>query len=588
LATFKELGLSEDILKALTGLGFETPSEIQEQSIPRLLDSPRDFIGLAQTGTGKTAAFGLPLLERIDPNDNCTQGLVLAPTRELGQQIAEQLDIFSKHMDKVNVLAVYGGAAISNQMRALKRTQHVIIATPGRLLDLIKRRAVKLEQLRFLVLDEADEMLNMGFKEELDAILSHTPEEKLTWLFSATMPNEIKRIVAKYMDNPIEVKIDAQTKVNTNIEHQFIATKASDKTEALMRILDINPDIRAVVFCRTKRDTQGLAEQLLGRNYKADALHGDLSQAQRDRVMKRFKENRLQVLIATDVAARGIDVNDLTHVFHHSLPDQNEYYTHRSGRTARAGKKGISIAFINTRENGKINRLSKQLGIRFTKIEVPGANEVAATRMEAWCNGIIAKTSPKKIDEALIAKVNELFSGLTKEELIEKILVGELDKLQTKSSKNLNQTGSDRQEGRDRGRGRDRDRERRDDRKSRFDRNDRRERPEYSSSVRKPRVRDNGNDQGHGSWKKKERRSKPSGDTNRYFINMGSRDKISKQDLMNFITEVAGIKPSSIGTVDLQGSFSYFEVDSSADKKMGKFKGITLEDGRELRVNRDS
>jgi len=587
LATFKELGLSEDILKALTGLGFEKPSEIQEQSIPILLDATKDFIGLAQTGTGKTAAFGLPLLQRIDPNDNCTQGLVLAPTRELGQQIAEQLEIFSKHMDKVSVLAVYGGAAITNQMRALKRTQHVIIATPGRLLDLIKRRAVKLEKLRFLVLDEADEMLNMGFKEELDAILSHTPEEKLTWLFSATMPNEIKRIVAKYMDNPAEVRINAQTKVNTNIEHQYIATKASDKTEALMRILDINPEIRAVVFCRTKRDTQGLAEQLLGRNYKADALHGDLSQAQRDRVMKRFKENSLQVLIATDVAARGIDVNDLTHVFHYSLPDQNEYYTHRSGRTARAGKKGISIAFINTRENGKINRLTKQLSIKFTKIEVPGAGEVAATRMEAWCNGIIAKTSSKKIDEALIAKVNELFGELTKEQLIEKILIGELEKLNTNTAKNLNQTGSNRPEGRDRGRGRDRNRREggRDDRKSRFGKDDRKNRPEYSSE-RKPRVR--GGEQEDGGWKKKERRQKPSGETNRYFINMGSRDKVSKQDLMNFISEVSGIKPSNIGTVDLQGSFSYFEVDASADKKMGKFKGITLEDGRELRVNRDS
>ena len=587
MATFKELGLSEDILKALTGLGFEKPSEIQEQSIPILLDATKDFIGLAQTGTGKTAAFGLPLLQRIDPNDNCTQGLVLAPTRELGQQIAEQLEIFSKHMDKVSVLAVYGGAAITNQMRALKRTQQVIIATPGRLLDLIKRRAVKLEKLRFLVLDEADEMLNMGFKEELDAILSHTPEEKLTWLFSATMPNEIKRIVAKYMDNPAEVRINAQTKVNTNIEHQYIATKASDKTEALMRILDINPEIRAVVFCRTKRDTQGLAEQLLGRNYKADALHGDLSQAQRDRVMKRFKENSLQVLIATDVAARGIDVNDLTHVFHYSLPDQNEYYTHRSGRTARAGKKGISIAFINTRENGKINRLTKQLSIKFTKIEVPGAGEVAATRMEAWCNGIIAKTSSKKIDEALIAKVNELFGELTKEQLIEKILIGELEKLNTNTAKNLNQTGSNRPEGRDRGRGRDRNRREggRDDRKSRFGKDDRKNRPEYSSE-RKPRVR--GGEQEDGGWKKKERRQKPSGETNRYFINMGSRDKVSKQDLMNFISEVSGIKPSNIGTVDLQGSFSYFEVDASADKKMGKFKGITLEDGRELRVNRDS
>ncbi|MDA9563347.1 DEAD/DEAH box helicase [Flavobacteriales bacterium] len=577
MATFKELGLSDEILKALTGLGFETPSEIQEQAIPQLISGIQDFIGLAQTGTGKTAAFGLPLLERIDPNNNSTQALVLAPTRELGQQIAEQLELFSKYLDQVNVLPVYGGAAISNQMRALKKTQHVIIATPGRLLDLIKRKAVKLNKLQFLVLDEADEMLNMGFKEELDAILSHTPAEKLTWLFSATMPNEIKRIVSTYMDNPIEVRINAQTKVNTNIEHQYIATRASDKTEALMRILDINPEIRAVVFCRTKRDTQSLAEQLLSRNYKADALHGDLSQAQRDRVMKRFKEHGLQVLIATDVAARGIDVNDLTHVFHHSLPDQNEYYTHRSGRTARAGKKGISIAFINTRENGKINRLSKQLGIKFIKIEVPGAEEVASTRMEAWCKGIIEKTTSKKIDESLINKVNGLFSELSKEELIEKILIGELEKLNFNNVKNLNQTGTDKGDRKDRGRGRDRNR--REDRKSRFGRNEDR-------NERKPRVR--GDNEKEEWGKKKDRRQKPSGNTNRYFINMGSRDKISKRDLMNFITEVAGIKPSSIGTVDLQGSFSYFEVDAASDKKMGKFKGITLEDGRELRVNRDN
>jgi ATP-dependent RNA helicase DeaD len=445
------------------------------------------------------------------------------------------------------------------------------------LLDLIKRKAVKLNKLQFLVLDEADEMLNKGFKEELDAILSHTPAEKLTWLFSATMPNEIKRIVSTYMDNPIEVRINAQTKVNTNIEHQYIATRASDKTEALMRILDINPEIRAVVFCRTKRDTQSLAEQLLSRNYKADALHGDLSQAQRDRVMKRFKEHGLQVLIATDVAARGIDVNDLTHVFHHSLPDQNEYYTHRSGRTARAGKKGISIAFINTRENGKINRLSKQLGIKFIKIEVPGAEEVASTRMEAWCKGIIEKTTSKKIDESLINKVNGLFSELSKEELIEKILIGELEKLNFNNVKNLNQTGTDKGDRKDRGRGRDRNR--REDRKSRFGRNEDR-------NERKPRVR--GDNEKEEWGKKKDRRQKPSGNTNRYFINMGSRDKISKRDLMNFITEVAGIKPSSIGTVDLQGSFSYFEVDAASDKKMGKFKGITLEDGRELRVNRDN
>ena len=304
MTTFKELGLSDEVLKALSGLGFESPTEIQQQAVPQLLEGHHDFIGLAQTGTGKTAAFGLPLLERIDTSVKATQALVLAPTRELGQQIAEQLEKFSKHLDRVNVLAVYGGAAISNQMRALRKTQHVIIATPGRLIDLIERKAVKLDQLKFLVLDEADEMLNMGFKDELDKILSYTPEDKMTWLFSATMPAEIKRIVKKYMDNPIETRVNTKNEVNTNIEHQYVVVKQNDKEEALTRFLDLNPNMRGLVFCRTKRDTQNLAEILLGKNYKADALHGDLSQMQRDRVMRRFKSHDLHVLIATDVAAR--------------------------------------------------------------------------------------------------------------------------------------------------------------------------------------------------------------------------------------------------------------------------------------------
>ncbi|MCL4152869.1 UNVERIFIED_CONTAM: hypothetical protein GTU68_046648, partial [Idotea baltica] len=288
--TFKALGLSDEVLRALEDLGFETPSEIQQQSIPQLLADDKDFIGLAQTGTGKTAAFGLPLLEQIDTNIKATQALVLAPTRELGQQIAQQLVAFSKYQKKVNVLAVYGGAAIYNQIKALKKdTQHVIIATPGRLLDLINRKAIKLDQVKYVVLDEADEMLNMGFKEDLDSILSFTPEEKSTWLFSATMAKEIKKIVKKYMSDPIEVRINATNKVNVNIEHQFVAVKQSNKSEALTRFLDMNPNMRGLVFCRTKRDTQGLAEELLAKNYQADALHGDLSQAQRDRVMKRFK-----------------------------------------------------------------------------------------------------------------------------------------------------------------------------------------------------------------------------------------------------------------------------------------------------------
>ncbi len=440
MTTFKELGLSEEALKVLAEIGFETPSEIQAQAIPELITGYQDFIGLAQTGTGKTAAFGLPLLERVDPNIKKTQALILAPTRELGQQIAEQLHTFSKYQDRINVLAVYGGAAIGTQIKALKKTQHVIIATPGRLIDLIKRKSVHLDELQYLVLDEADEMLNMGFKDELDKILSYTPEDKLTWLFSATMPGEIKRMVATYMDNPLEVKIDRKNTVNTNIAHQFAVLRHSDKTEALTRFLDLNPDMLGVVFCRTKRETQFLAEELIRRNYQADALHGDMSQVQRDRVMRRFKAHRLRLLIATDVAARGIDVQDLTHVFHHSLPDNDEYYTHRSGRTARAGKKGLSISFIGNRDRYKIKSLERQLGIEFEKVLIPSNEDIAKVRIENWCMEILDQSAGKGFDDSLKEKAEMLFGNLTKEELIGKLLSRELKELSSVGSADLNES----------------------------------------------------------------------------------------------------------------------------------------------------
>lgn len=439
MLTFNHLGLSKQVLKALSELGFEKPSEIQEQSIPILLEAKHDFIGLAQTGTGKTAAFGLPLLEHMDANLPHTQALILAPTRELGQQIAQQLELYGKYKDKLNMLAVYGGAAITNQMQALRKPQHIIIATPGRLIDLIGRKAIKLDQLEYLVLDEADEMLNMGFKEELDKILEYTPQDKLTWLFSATMPPEIRNIVKKYMLDPAEVKVNTKNEVNVNIEHVFTQVNYSHKAEALKRFLDVNPDMRGVVFCRTKRDTQNLAEELLKKDYKADALHGDLSQPQRDRVMKRFKSHELQVLIATDVAARGIDVNDLTHVFHYSLPDDASYYTHRSGRTARAGKKGISVVFVSSRERGRIGRLEKQLGISFAKVHVPSVQDIAEVRVRNWTAEVLQQKTKGRIEQALVDEVSIMFGGLSKEELIAKLLVMELDKLKFDSGHDLNE-----------------------------------------------------------------------------------------------------------------------------------------------------
>ncbi|MEL6695185.1 MAG: DEAD/DEAH box helicase [Bacteroidota bacterium] len=438
MVSFDHLGLSAPVLRAISELGFETPSEIQAQAIPQLIEGDQDFIGLAQTGTGKTAAFGLPLLERIDPNAKHTQALILAPTRELGQQIAQQLGHFSKYLDRLNVLAVYGGANIMTQINALKRPQHVIIATPGRLIDLIKRKAVRLDRLEYLILDEADEMLTMGFKEEVDRILSYTPEERNIWLFSATMSADITRIVRTYMENPFEVKLNTRNEVNANISHQFAVVRRSDKLEALVRFLDVNPEMRGVVFCRTKRDTQNLAEDLLKKDYKADALHGDLSQHQRDRVMGRFKNHELQVLIATDVAARGIDVNDLTHVFHFSLPDDLSYYTHRSGRTARAGKKGTSIAFVNGREKYRVGHISKSLGISFEQVMIPSAEEIYDMRIKNWAEKIMTTNVKGKIEKPLWDKLNLFFANLSKEELLAKVVASEMGKLQVNSHKDLN------------------------------------------------------------------------------------------------------------------------------------------------------
>ncbi len=440
MTSFQTLGLSDDVLKALTNLGFEQPTPIQSKAIPVLLEGERDFIGLAQTGTGKTAAFGLPLLDLIDTGIPVTQALILAPTRELGQQIAGQLELFSQYVKRLNVLAVYGGAPIQNQIKALRsQTQHVIIATPGRLIDLIHRKAVKLENIQWLVLDEADEMLNMGFKDELDQILSYTPEDKSTWLFSATMPAEIKRIVNTYMRKPFEVKINAQDRVNINIDHQYVVVKESDKAEALTRFLDQYPDMRGVVFCRTRRDTQELAEFLVHKGYMADSLHGDLSQAQRDKVMKAFKNHSLKVLIATDVAARGIDVQDLTHVFHFALPDDLSYYTHRSGRTARAGKEGISMVFIHSRQQYAIQRLERELGIQFSKASIPHAEDIMESRIENWCLDVL-QTSAKKISHPeLFDHIQLMLGNLSKEELIAKLIAYEVNQLNMGDGADLNQ-----------------------------------------------------------------------------------------------------------------------------------------------------
>ncbi|MBO75257.1 MAG: ATP-dependent RNA helicase [Flavobacteriales bacterium] len=440
---FQRLGLSQNVLHAIEQLGYETPTEIQAQAIPHLLGGERDFIGLAQTGTGKTAAFGLPLLERLDPSKRHVQALVLAPTRELGQQIAQQIELFAKYDEGIQTTAVYGGANIATQISQLRKPCQVVIATPGRLIDLAKRKAIALDQIECVVLDEADEMLNMGFKEELDTILAMTPDSKRTWLFSATMPKEIRRLVKHYMTDPIEVRIDPKTAVNDQIEHRYALVRNVDKAEALTRFMDLNQELFAVVFCRTKRETQELAEGLMKKGYRADALHGDLSQPQRDRVMKRFKLKHLQVLIATDVAARGIDVQDVTHVFHFNLPNDNAYYTHRSGRTARAGKKGVSIAFISRREKAIISRMAGALSIDFTPISIPDSKAIASARLDHWAQVVIEREENEGLPMDLWFAMKEWFEGVSKDALLNRLVSLELSKLHVTRGKDLNWTEDD-------------------------------------------------------------------------------------------------------------------------------------------------
>jgi len=533
LNKFSELGLSTSTVEVLDKIGFTEPTPIQEQAIPLLLgNSPTDFIGLAQTGTGKTAAFGLPLVELLDSNNKTTQVLIMAPTRELGQQTAQQLVTFSKGNKDINVEVVYGGAAIVNQIRALKKPTQIVVATPGRLLDLIKRKAIQLENVKYVVLDEADEMLNMGFKEDIDTILSYTLANRVTWLFSATMPVEIRKIVKKYMDSPIEVSINTQEKVNKDIAHKYVVTKVSNKLSAIRRFLDIQPDMRGVMFCRTKRETQKISDELGNLGYGVEALHGDLSQAQRDSVMRRFKNRSMQLLIATDVAARGIDVTDLTHVIHHTLPEQSDYYTHRSGRTARAGKKGVSLAFINPREENKITDLEKKFKVKFEKIEVPDLENLRSSRINHWAH-LIINTKVDKQAEKILKEISNQFAHLSKEDILKRLITTQMDHLMLQDTSDT----------------------------------------DLNESIEKKERRSN---------KRKEKTG-----FHRYFVNIGSIDGITKGDLIHYLSDVSGIKRKYFGDLSLQKNCAYFDVDNNYDSSLSKsFSGVQIE-GRSIRVNRD-
>jgi ATP-dependent RNA helicase DeaD len=527
MKNFQALGLSAGLAEAVQIIGFETPTPIQEKAIPLLLKGNRDFIGLAQTGTGKTAAFGLPLLELVDDTSSATQALVLAPTRELGLQIVSDLENFCEKFKNLNIVAVYGGASISEQIRKVKRGAQIIVATPGRLIDLIGRKAVNLSTIQYVVLDEADEMLNMGFKEDIDEILSKTPDTKITWLFSATMPREVRAIATNYMADPVELTVGDKNTGNVNIDHQYVVVQEKDKYNALKRMLDNNPDIFGLIFCRTRIDTQKVAESLMKDGYNADSLHGDLNQAQRDKVMMKFRNKSVQILVATDVAARGIDVENITHVIHMNIPDEMEFYTHRSGRTARAGKTGVSIAMVNPRELGKIRQIEKTVKTTFTKIPVPSGAEVCQKQLLA----LMRKVHQVKVNEAeieaFLPAVYEELKDLTKNELIKRFASLEFNRFLDYY----------------------------------------RDAPELNASA-------------HAQDRGAERYS--TGD--RYFINLGKMDNMEKADLLEMLDDCCGVGQKYIGKIDIKGAYSFFEVEKEKSQAiLDGLQGVEFQ-GRPVRV----
>lgn len=431
MKTFEELGVSEPLRQAVEELGFEQPMPVQEQVIPHLLDNDKDddLVALAQTGTGKTAAFGLPVIQRVDTAIDCPQALILAPTRELCLQIGSDLADFSKHVSGLKVLPVYGGSSIESQIRSLKQGVQIIVATPGRLIDLIERGVAKLDQVNTVVLDEADEMLNMGFLDSIDAILSHIPEHRKMLMFSATMPKEIEAVAKKYMKQPLEIVVGTRNSGAQNVRHIYYMVNARDKYLALKRIADYNPGIYAIIFCRTRRDTQEIADKLIADGYNADALHGDLSQQQRDIVMKKFRDRVISMLVATDVAARGLDVDDLTHVINYGLPDDTAVYTHRSGRTGRAGKTGVSVAIIHSREKGKLREIEKKIGKQFERKDVPTPPQI----IEKQLYNLADKIERVKVPEEEIARylpgVQRKLEWLSGEDLLKRVLSLEFARL---------------------------------------------------------------------------------------------------------------------------------------------------------------
>ena len=528
--TFHALGLDAALLQAIDDMGFETPSDVQAKTIPLLLEKETDIVALAQTGTGKTAAFGFPMLQKIDPSSRTTQGLILSPTRELCLQITQELKLYSKHLKGINVVAIYGGASINDQAKAVKKGAQILVATPGRMQDMLRRGMINLSKVEYCVLDEADEMLNMGFYEDITSILANTPNDKSTWLFSATMPKEVAVIAKEFMYQPEEVTVGTKNAGTKNVSHEYYQVSGRDRYPALKRLADAHPDIFSVIFCRTKRDTQRVAEKLIEDGYNAGALHGDLSQNQRDMVMKAFRNKQIQMLVATDVAARGIDVDNVTHVINYQLPDEIETYTHRSGRTGRAGNKGVSMIIVTQSESRKIRAIEKIIQAKITPKKIPTGIEICETQLYHLAQKIHQTQVNDEITPYL-PKVEEVLDDLSKEELIQRLVSVEFARFHNyyKNAKDLNSSAKEGDSGRE-------------------------------------KVKHN----------KK--------DSTRFFINIGARDDYNWMHLKDFLKSTLQLDQEEVFHVDVMDGFSFFNTPNSfREKVMETFSDFQL-DGRKINV----
>lgn len=552
MTTFEDLGLDERLVRATSELGFVSPTEIQEKGIPVLLRGTKDFIGLAQTGTGKTAAFGLPLLHVIDEDQKHPQALVVCPTRELCIQIVNEIELFKKHLKGVHVVAVYGGASIGAQIRDLKRGVQIVVATPGRLIDLIERKAINLEEIQYVILDEADEMLNMGFQDDIEFILQNTPKRESTWLFSATMPAEIRKVSKRYMKDPVEITVGKANTTNKSIDHQYYVTSAQHRYETLKRLIDFNPGIYGLVFTRTKVDAQDIAEKLTREGYDIDALHGDLTQQQRDKVMGQFRDKSLQLLIATDVAARGIDVKEITHVINYELPDDVEVYTHRSGRTGRAGSTGICMSIVHSRELYKLKQIERMVQAPFHKLEIPSGKDVCRKQFFSFMDKLLQTDISHGDYETYVPMLEERFADISKEEILKRVAASEFDRFlkyyENAGDLNIREERRNREAGaRDQSRGRNNDRDNRGG----------------------GRGRDN---YGGGEYK-------------RMFVNLGTKDGFYKASFLQFILDMSDLRKDVLGRIDMKEMNSWVEVDASvANQMMRAIDGKNYK-GRRIRMN---